>query len=68
MLNDPVLKSKLKNPINPENFNITGTIGLILRLKYRGLISKEEAKKIADDLENSSFGVTPELLKKLRED
>jgi len=68
ILNDPVLKSKLKNPITPENFNLTGTIGLILRLKYRGLISKEEAKKIADDLENSSFRVTPELLKKLRED
>ncbi|XRO75084.1 DUF3368 domain-containing protein [Methanocaldococcus sp. 28A] len=68
ILNDPIVKSKLKNPITPENFNLTGTIGLLLRLKYRGLISKEEAKKIADDLENSSFRVTPELLKKLRED
>lgn len=47
-------------------FNITGTIGLIIRLKENGLISGKEMENIIKDLNSSSFYITPELIEELR--
>ena len=46
--------------------NLAGTVGLVMRLHQRGLLSGEECSKIADDLENSTFRVTKGLLRRLR--
>lgn len=45
---------------------LAGTVGLVIRLYQRGLLSGEECSKIADDLEGSTFRVSKGLLKKLR--
>lgn len=62
---DTLLSAKLEYDIS--SFNITGTIGLIKRMYERGVISKEDVKKIIDDLKNSTFYITPELIKYLRD-
>lgn len=46
--------------------NVTGTIGLIRRLKDHGIINSQEINQIISDLETSTFYVTPELIKYLR--
>lgn len=47
------------------SFNATGTIGLIKRLKEKGILTKKEIECIYIELENSTFRATPELLRDL---
>ena len=49
-----------------ENVNLAGTVGLVMHLYQRGLLTKEECSMIADDLEDSTFRVPRCLLKRLR--
>ena len=46
--------------------NLAGTVGLVMRLHQRGLLSDEECSMIADDLEDSTFRITKGLLRRLR--
>ena len=63
--NDEKMK-KILGP-NIQKIKYTGTIGLILRLRQHGYITKEMTEKIADELERGkSFRYTPELLNLLR--
>ena len=62
---DILLLSKIGHNITA--FKITGTIGLIKRMCERGIISKEDIGDIIRDLENSTFYITPELTKYLRD-
>lgn len=41
---------------------ITGTVGLIIRLCKKRVISKEEASKITEDIRNGTFRITEELI------
>lgn len=49
-------------------FNLvqTGTVGLVVRMAARGLLSDVERKSVADDLENSSFRCSTQVLDQLR--
>lgn len=49
-----------------RNFKITGTIGLIKQLCHRNIITKAEIEKVIEDLKNSAFRITPELLNNLK--
>lgn len=50
-----------------EPISLAGTVGLVMRLRSKGLLSSDECAMIADDLENdSTFRVTRELLDSLR--
>lgn len=51
----------------PVKFNITGTVGLLKRLRYRNILTREDIEKVIEDLKNSTFYITPELIKYLRE-
>jgi predicted nucleic acid-binding protein len=64
LLKDERLIEKLGTRLN--KFNITGTIGLIIRLKERGLVSRNEMENIIKDLNSSSFYITSELIEELR--
>ena len=59
---------KLENILGGEmkKIDCTGTIGLLRRLKTLGILSDDTCNTIADDLLNSTFGITPELLGLLR--
>lgn len=48
------------------HINLAGTVGLVIRLYQRGLLSGEECSRIADDLEGSTFRLSQRLLKMLR--
>lgn len=47
-------------------FNLTGTIGLIMRLFERECLTKREMIRIVEDLEASTFRISEHILKKLR--
>lgn len=51
-----------------STFNIkeTGTVGLVIRMAERGLLTTSEKRSIADDLANSSFRCSADILNKLR--
>lgn len=48
-----------------NTFNITGTIGLIIRLVKKDILTRDDIIDISYDLENSGFRITPALLEKL---
>lgn len=48
-------------------FNITGTVGLLKRLCYRNILTKTDIEKVVEDLKDSTFYITSELIKYLRE-
>ncbi len=64
ILKDPLFIKKLGCSVQEVKY--TGTIGLIKRLKLRGLITEEDINNIADELEQSTFRVSPELIEELR--
>jgi predicted nucleic acid-binding protein len=45
---------------------ITGTVGLINRLRTKGMLTSDQCNAIAKDLENSSFRISDELLDLLK--
>ena len=49
-----------------RKINLAGTIGLVIHLYQRGLLTGKECSRIADDLEDSTFRVSRHLLKMLR--
>lgn len=49
-----------------QNFNHTGTIGLIKRLYQKNCLSNEEMDEIIANLRESTFYITEELLKELK--
>lgn len=51
----------------PAKFNITGTLGLLKRLYYRKILTKTDIEKVVEDLKNSTFYITPELIKYLKD-
>jgi len=51
-------------PVLP--IKVTGLIGLVKHLKTKGALSSEECRAIADNLKNSDFRVTDDLLDELR--
>lgn len=60
---DPIVASSLGSSFSVLR---TGTIGMVLKMAERDLLTAEEKKGIAADLENSSFRCTSEILDKLR--
>ena len=64
ILKDSLFIKKLGCSVQEVKY--TGTIGLIKRLKLRNLITEEDINNIADELEQSTFRVSPELIKELR--
>ncbi len=63
---DEIIKLNAIDENVAEAFNLTGTIGLINRLCKKDLISRDGIEKIIKDLENSTFRITPDLIKGLR--
>ncbi len=61
---DNLFVSKLTH--KPLKFNMTGTVGLLKRLCQRNILTKKDVEKVIADLENSSFYITPELIKYLK--
>ncbi len=61
---DVLFSDLLKFPF--ENFNVTGTIGIIKKLYERGAISNSEIEKIIIDIKNSTFRIDEKLLDNLR--
>lgn len=49
-----------------SNVNFTGTVGLINRLRAKGALTSGQCSSIANDLENSDFRVSGEILDLLR--
>lgn len=47
-------------------FNITGTIGLIKRLREKNCLTEDQIESVIIDLKNSTFYITPSLLSSLR--
>ncbi len=65
LLQDELFTAKLTK--KPAKLNITGTIGLLKRLCQRGVLTKEEISDVVIDLQKSTFYITPELIKSLRD-
>ncbi len=65
ILDDPRLIEITGRHIN--NFNQTGTVGLVIHLVNEGMIQKDEAKGILNDLERSSFYLKSSVLDGLRD-
>jgi predicted nucleic acid-binding protein len=53
--------------MNMDDFNYTGTVGLIRRLGKKRVLSKGDLNKIAEDLRYSSFRVTDTILESIEE-
>ena len=49
------------------HFKDTGTIGLLIKLCQKGTLSKDRVSGIADELERSTFRITPDLTTQLKE-
>ena len=64
IFDDSLFKRKLRS--NVSKFHITGTIGLIKRLYERGILSRADIEMIIEDLKNSTFYLTDDLIKYLR--
>jgi predicted nucleic acid-binding protein len=64
ILKDSLFIKKLGCSVQEVKY--TGTIGLIKRLKLRNLITEEDINNIADELEQSTFRISPELIEELR--
>ncbi len=64
IFDDSIFTANLKQ--KPSKFNITGTIGLLKRLYYRDIITKDDIERVIEDLKNSRFYITIELLRYLR--
>lgn len=52
---DLIFMDKLGIEFNMENFNVTGTVGLIIRLISKQIISKDYVEPIIIDMENNGF-------------
>lgn len=48
------------------SLRVTGTIGLMMRMHERGVLSGHEIGRIADDLETGTFRISEELLQRMR--
>ncbi len=65
IFDDNLFTSKLNH--KPLKFNITGTVGLLKRLCQRNILTKGDIEKVMENLENSTFYITPELIKYLKD-
>ncbi len=61
---DDLFSEKIGSPI--KTFNVTGTIGLIRKLYENGSLSTEDIERIIEDLKNSTFYITPDLISYLK--
>lgn len=57
---NPLIKTIMGKDIQP--INVTGTVGIIKHLRDKGLISDDDCKKMAYDLEFSNFRVSDDIL------
>lgn len=57
---DELFSKKIGSQI--KNFNVAGTIGLIRKLYAHGALSKGDIERIIEDLKNSTFYITPDII------
>lgn len=61
---NPELTKIVGSTVPPINY--TGTLGIVIHLRKKGVLSKEKCQNIAYDLESSNFRITDELLSLIR--
>lgn len=65
ILKDDYIKNQVG--MNMNDFNYTGTVGLIRRLGEKRILSREDLRKIVEDLRDSTFRVTDTVLELIEE-
>ncbi|MDP3111716.1 MAG: DUF3368 domain-containing protein [Thermodesulfovibrionales bacterium] len=53
---------KVRSAAKEEGFKITGTIGIILKAAVKGMVTKEDAELLLENMKDEDFRIHPELI------